>query len=153
MLSARRSAVAAADLKTKKTKASVVGFLRSVEDERRRADSRTLVRMMRTVTKAEPAMWGPSIVGFGAYRYRYDSGREGDWFLTGFSPRKAALSIYEMSGFKGHDALMSRLGRFKAGKGCLYVRSLADVDLAVLKALLSASVREVRARYRHVNKS
>jgi len=116
--------------------------------EPRRADCLTLARMMKQVTRAEPRMWGPSIVGFGTYHYRYESGREGDWFLAGFSPRKQDLTVYVMAGFERFPDLMARLGTFRTGKSCLYLKRLEDVDLTVLKALLAASVRHLKAAYR-----
>lgn len=110
------------------------------------ADCAKLVEIMGRATGAEPRMWGPSIVGFGSYHYKYDSGREGDWFLTGFSPRKQALTLYIMAGFERYDDLMRRLGRHSTGKSCLYVRRLDDVDLDVLTELVQASVDHVAAK-------
>lgn len=136
-----------ADLKTKPTAASVDAFLKRVEDEARRQDCATLVRIMKKATRDEPAMWGASIVGFGRYHYKYASGREGDWFLTGFSPRKQDLTLYIMAGFDGFEALMARLGKYKTGKSCLYVKRLADVDVAVLEKLVAASVQHMRQTY------
>ena len=129
-----------AEAKTGKTKASVKAFLDAVTDDQRRADALLLKRMMGRITGKRAAMWGDSIVGFGSYRYEYASGRSGDWPLTGFSPRKGAMSIYVMSGFGGQDALLKRLGKFKTGKACLYVKRLEDVDLAVLEQLITRSV-------------
>lgn len=136
-----------AELKTKKTGASVEQFLRSVEDEKRRRDARSLLKLMREVTGEKAVMWGPSIVGFGSYHYRYASGREGDWMLTGFSPRKQALTVYIMDGFRGHGALMKKLGKHRTGKSCLYIRRLEDVDLDVLRRLVKESVDYLRAKY------
>jgi hypothetical protein len=133
----------AAELKTKKTSASVSAFLDSVGDESVRKDCRTLVQMMKKATKAQPKMWGPSIVGFGDYRYKYETGREGDWFRAGFSPRKNALTLYVMSGFPKHAELMSKLGKHKTGKGCLYIKQLADVDMRVLEQLIERSVKSL----------
>ena len=99
--------------------------------------------MMKKATKAQPKMWGPSIVGFGDYRYKYESGREGDWFRAGFSPRKNALTLYVMSGFPKHAELMSKLGKHKTGKGCLYIKQLADVDMRVLEQLIERSVKSL----------
>jgi len=135
------------DLKTTPTERSVDAFLSSIA-EPRRTDCLALARMMKQVTRAEPRMWGPSIVGFGAYHYRYESGREGDWFLAGFSPRKQDLTVYVMAGFERFPGLMARLGTFRTGKSCLYLKRLEDVDLTVLKALLTASVRHMKAAYR-----
>ena len=139
--------MAVAELKTKPSGASVEAFLEGVGDEARREDCRTLLALMRRVTGAEPEMWGPSIVGFGSYHYRYASGREGDWFLTGFSPRKRDLTLYVMAGFEGYEDLLARLGPHKTGKSCLYVKRLADLDLEVLEALIAASVEHMREAY------
>lgn len=136
-----------AELKTKAHDASVDAFLDAVADERRRADGRTVLALMREVTGEEPKMWGPSIVGFGRYHYRYASGHEGDSCLTGFSPRKAALTLYVMPGFDRFDEILGRLGKFKAGKGCLYLKRLADVDETVLRELIAASVAHLRATW------
>jgi hypothetical protein len=133
-----------AELKTKRTKASVAAFVAAIEDEGRRRDCKRLVALMKKVTKSEPAMWGPSIVGFGTYHYEYPSGREADWFLAGFSPRKQALTLYVMAGFTGYADLMQKLGKHKAGKSCLYVKSLDDLDLDVLEELVRRSVRHMR---------
>lgn len=132
-------------LKTRKTDASVEAFLAAIDDQSKREDSRALVALMRRVTGAPPRMWGTSIVGFGSYRYRYASGRGGDWPLTGFSPRKQALTLYIMSGFAAFDGLLENLGKFKTGKACLYVQRLADVDRSVLEELVRRSVAEKRA--------
>jgi Domain of unknown function (DU1801) len=99
--------------------------------------------MMNKATKAQPKMWGPSIVGFGDYRYKYESGREGDWFRAGFSPRKNALTLYVMSGVPKHAELMSKLGKHKTGKGCLYIKQLAEVDMRVLEQLIERSVKSL----------
>ena len=135
-----------AELKTRPSRRSVTAFLAGIRDPGLRRDCATLVRMMKKVTKARPTMWGTSVVGFGKYRYRYGSGREGDWFLTGFSPRKRNLTIYLMAGAAREPALRKRLGRHKTSVGCLYVSTLADVDLRVLERLVASSVRAVRAR-------
>jgi hypothetical protein len=137
-----------AEPKTRPTDASVEDFIAGVEGEARRADCRALVAMMRRVTDAEPVMWGPSIVGFGSYHYRYASGREGDWMLTGFSPRKSDLTVYIMAGFKGADESLARLGAHRTSSGCcLYVKRLADVDLDVLEELVATSVNCMRRAY------
>ena len=132
-----------ADNKTQPTEASVREFLDGVENETRRADAKRLLELMREVTAEEPRMWGPSIVGFGEYRYRYESGREGDWFLAGFSPRKSNLVVYIMSGFPRHAELMKRLGKHRTGKSCLYINKLEDVDLNVLRELVRRSAEQV----------
>ncbi len=136
-----------AEPKTRKTSASVDEFLAAIDDETRREDCRTVAELMRAATGAEPAMWGASIVGFGKYHYKYASGREGDWFLAGFSPRKEALTLYIMPGFSDYDALMGKLGKFKTGKSCLYLKRLDDVDLPTLKRLIEESVRHMRRQY------
>ena len=115
--------------------------------EERRADCRRLSEILARATGAEPRMWGPSIVGFGEYHYRYESGREGDWFLAGFSPRKRDLTVYVVAGFDRYPELMSRLGRHKTGKSCLYLRSLADVDEAVLEELVRESAAHVARQH------
>ena len=134
-----------AELKTRPTKASVAKFLANVEDETKRQDCRTLVEIMERVTGAKPVMWGPSIVGFGSYRYRYANGREGDWMLVGFSPRKRDLTVYVMAGFKRAEKTLAKLGKHKASSGgCLYLKRLSDVDLAVLEQLIRESVEHLR---------
>jgi len=136
-----------AELKTKKTGASVREFLDGITDERKRRDAKAVAAIMKRVTGAPPKMWGPSMVGYGSYHYVYDSGRENDWFLAGFSPRKQALTLYIMSGFKGHDGLMKKLGKHKTGKSCLYINRLDDVDLEVLEQLVTRSVAAMKKRY------
>jgi hypothetical protein len=135
-----------AELKTKQTEASVSAFLDAVENDQRRADCRVVLDLMRAVTGEEPKLWGPSIVGFGSYHYKYASGREGDWFVTGFSPRKQDLTLYIMAGFDRYDELMAKLGKYKTGKSCLYLKRLSDVDLGVLRELVTASVEAMRSR-------
>ncbi len=132
------------DAKTRPTDTSVDQFLESLPDERQRQDSLSIVALMREVTGAEPRMWGPSIVGFDSYHYRYASGREGDAPLTGFSPRKQNLTIYLSYGFEQHTELLARLGKHKLGKACLYLKRLDDVDRAALRELIERSVVEVR---------
>lgn len=129
-----------AELKTKKNDASVEDFLNAVESEKKRADSFKILEIMREVTGEEPKMWGGSIVGFGTYHYKYTSGHEGDWPLAGFSPRKQNLSLYIMAGFKRYEELMSKLGKYKTGKSCLYINKLEDVNRDVLKELITESV-------------
>ena len=129
-----------AEPKTIKNKASVRDFLNTIPDEKKRRDSFAILKLMQDVTREKPAMWGTSIVGFGTYRYTYASGREGDWPLTGFSPRKPGLSIYIVTGFDNFRSLMSRLGKFKTGRGCLYIKTLEDVNLVTLRQLIKRSV-------------
>lgn len=133
-----------AELKTRPHDGDVAAFLDSVESARRRRDAREVLALMTRVTGEEPKMWGPSIVGFGDDHYRYESGREGDGFVAVLSPRKQALTLYIMSGFKRHDELMSRLGKYKTGKAFLYIETLEDVDLEVLEDLVAGSVEYVR---------
>ena len=128
-----------AENKTRRTGASVGDFLTSVKNKRRREDGFTLLEMMREITKLEPEMWGPSIIGFGSYHYKYESGREGEIFLTGFSPRKQSLSLYIMDGFDGRDDLLTKLGKHRRGASCLYVNKLADVNIDVLRELVQRS--------------
>ena len=135
------------EIKTRPTDASVEAFIDAVDHPRRREDARTLLELMQRVTGEQPVMWGPSIVGYGSYHYRYASGQEADWPITGFSPRKQNLSIYIMTGFEEADELLTRLGKHKTGKSCLYVNKLADVDLDVLEKLVRASVAEMKRRY------
>jgi len=136
-----------AEQKTKPTRKSVEKFLDSVEDEQMRKDCYAISKMMQQVTKAEPKMWGDSIVGFGSYHYKYASGHEGDSCLTGFAPRKGKISVYVMSGFEDYDELLKDLGKFKKAKACLYIKRLDDVDQATLKKLVAASVRYVKKQY------
>ncbi len=134
------------ELKTQKHDGSVEAFLNSVENERKRSDSLALLALMQEVTGEEAAMWGSSIVGFGSYHYTYASGREGDWFVTGFAPRKQNLTLYIMAGFDGYEALLARLGKHKTGKSCLYINKLTDVDMEVLRELVQQSVDHMNGR-------
>lgn len=133
-----------AEPKTKASDANVEDFLNKIEDEQKRADCFDIAKLMQQATKAKPKMWGESIVGFGAYHYIYASGREGDWMLTGFSPRKGNITLYIMAGFEQYDDLMKKLGKYKTGKSCLYIKSLADIDKAVLKELIKQSVEHMK---------
>ncbi|MCY4652876.1 MAG: DUF1801 domain-containing protein [Dehalococcoidia bacterium] len=134
-----------AENKTQKTGASVEDFINSVGIKRRREDGFTLLELMKEVTGEEPEMWGPSIIGFGDYHYRYESGREGDFFLTAFSPRKQSLSLYIMAGFEEYDSLLASLGKHRKGASCLYINKLADVDMGVLRELIEKSVEQGKA--------
>ncbi len=136
-----------AQLKTQKNEGDVSAFLDGIEDDVRREDCRVVAALMAEVVGAPATMWGASIVGFGSYHYTYASGREGDWFEAGFSPRKTSLTLYIMPGFSAYDDLMARLGKHKTGKSCLYIKKLADVDMDVLRELVTASVKEIRERY------
>lgn len=132
------------DLKTQRNDGDVRAYLEAVANPRRREDSLVMLELMSEITGEPPAMWGSGIVGFGSYRYRYASGREGDWFLTGFAPRKQALTLYIMPGFDRYAALLAKLGKYKTGKSCLYVNKLDDVNLEALKTLIAASVKTMR---------
>lgn len=134
-----------AELKTKKTKASVAGFLNKIRDEQRRKDCQTVLKLMQEATGEEPKMWGSSIVGFGTYKYRYESGREGEWPIISFSPRKTDLTLYIVPGFDKVE-LMAKLGKYKTGKSCLYIKKLDDVKLSVLKQLIGNSVDKMAAQ-------
>jgi len=129
-----------AELKTKQNDQSVTDFLQAVPEEHKRKDSFAILELMKEVTGQEPKMWGDSIIGFGTYHYKYASGREGEWFVTGFSPRKQNLTLYIMSGFDESEALLNKLGKYKTGKACLYINRLADVDMVVMKELIQKSV-------------
>jgi hypothetical protein len=133
-----------AELKTKETGASVDDFLNRIADETRRKDCFTVLQIMKAATRAEPRMWGASIVGFGTYHYKYASGREGDWPIIGFSPRKQDLTLYIGSGFSRYAELVAKLGKCKTAKSCLYIKRLADVDQNVLSELVTASVKHMK---------
>jgi len=132
-----------AELKTKPTSQSVEKFLKAIDDKQRREDCLTILKLMKQITKAKPKMWGTSIIGFGNYHYKSQSGREGDWFITGFSPRKQNLTLYLMAGFGNFGDLLKKLGKHKTGKGCLYINKLEDVDLPTLKKLIQESVKRM----------
>ena len=134
------------EAKTLPTKASVTQFLASVPDADRRADSKALLHLLQEVTGLKPVMWGPSMVGFGSYHYKYGSGREGIWPLTGFSPRKNELTIYLTPGCAPYRALLARLGKHRAGVGCLYLKRLADVDQSVLRELVGKAFEDAKAQ-------
>ncbi len=133
--------------KTQPHDGDVLEFIHSVDNKRRREDSLKMLEIMQQVSGEKPVMWGASIVGFGTYHYKYDSGREGDFFLTGFSPRKQSLSLYIMSGYRKHAELLAKLGKYKTSKACLYVNKLEDIDQEVLKELIDKSVRYMRNKY------
>jgi hypothetical protein len=132
---------------TQPTDVDPAAFIAALEHPTRRTDAKALLDMMRRVTGFEPKMWGPTIVGFGRYHYRYDSGREGDSMITGFSPRKANLVVYVMPGYDDYSAELARLGKHKTGTSCLYINKLADIDTEVLEEIVAAGVAEVRAAY------
>jgi hypothetical protein len=133
--------------KTKATGISVTEFMKSIEDPQKRADAKQVATIMRRTTGKRAKMWGSNIVGFGTYHYKYDSGREGDFMITGFSPRKQALTVYVMPGFSKFAPLMKKLGKYKTGKSCLYIRRLSDVDEKVLEKLIDGSVKLMRKKY------
>jgi len=133
-----------AELKTKKTEASVEKFLKTVKDEQTRRDCLEISKMMKQATKAEPRMWGSSIVGYGSRLLKYESGRELDWMLIGFSPRSQNITLYVLNGSKKQESLLKKLGRFTTGKGCLYIKKLKDVDTTVLKELITESARAAK---------
>jgi hypothetical protein len=136
-----------AELKTKPTDNSVRDFIAAIENEDRRRDCQAVLEIMQEATGDRPRIWGSGMVGFGSYHYKYASGREGDWFLTGFAPRKNDLTLYIMPGFDRFEALMKKLGKHKTGKSCLYIKRLSDIDPAVLKELVADSVAYMRQQY------
>ncbi|MEQ1708169.1 MAG: DUF1801 domain-containing protein [Terricaulis sp.] len=133
--------------KTTRTKASVAAFIAAVAPEQRRADAKAVDKFMREITGEKPAMWGPSIIGYGQYHYKYESGHEGDMARIGFSPRKANLVLYILPGFKEYAPLLKKLGKHKTGKSCLYINKLADVDEDVLRDLIARSWTHMKAKY------
>jgi hypothetical protein len=136
-----------AEQKTKPTTISVEGFLEKIPDEGVRDDCQIIMKLMKKTTGASPKMWGPSIVGFGQYHYKYDSGHEGFACLTGFSPRKQNITLYLMPGVTGREDLLNKLGKHKAGKGCLYIKKLDDVNISVLETLIEESVSFLKKKY------
>ncbi len=135
-----------AEPKTRKNNASVKAFVDGVDNDQRRKDMRVVMKIMRRVTGKQASMWGETMVGYGTYAYKYASGRESEWFLTGVSPRKQNLTVYIMSGFSRYRPLLKKLGKHKAGKSCLYINKLEDVDLDVLEELVAESVASLRER-------
>ena len=135
-----------AENKTKPTKLSVAAFIDTLTDPARRADAKALVKLMQSAAGETPKMWGTSIIGFGSYHYKYESGREGDMPLIGFSPRKAANVLYGLHASSDSEALLAKLGKHTTGKGCVYIKKLADVDQQVLGAMAAKSVAAMRAR-------
>ncbi len=135
------------ELKTKMNESDIVAFLNGVDNEERRKDCFILLELFEKWTNEMPKMWGASIIGFGSYHYKYDSGREGDWFLTGFSPRKQNLTIYITAGFQEYDEIMKNLGKYSTGSSCLYVKKLSDIDIEKLKTLVEKSVAYMKKRY------
>ena len=135
-----------AENKTKPTEISVAGFIEAITDETKRADAKALVKLMQSASGEKPKMWGPSIIGFGSVHYKYGSGREGDMPVIAFSPRKAASVLYGAIGFTGAEAVLAQLGKHTAGKGCLYIKKLGDVDQKVLETLVVKSLAAKRAK-------
>lgn len=135
------------ELKTKPNHQNVEEFLKKVDNPRKRNDSFEILNLMREVTQEEPIMWGDSIVGFGSYHYKYASGREGDWFQIGFSPRKQSLTIYIVPELDGFEEILNRLGKFKTGKSCLYINKLEDIDTSTLKELMEKSINHLNKVY------
>ena len=133
--------MAKAELKTKKNEASVEDFLNAIKDDAVRTDSIAIVKMMQKATGDKPKMWGSSIIGFGNVKLKYESGRELDWMKIGFSPRKANLTLYGIKNSQGDDTLLEKLGKYKEGKGCLYINKLADIDTAVLKKMIEQAAK------------
>ncbi|MFX0074300.1 MAG: DUF1801 domain-containing protein [Candidatus Hermodarchaeota archaeon] len=135
------------ELKTKPTDKNAEDFLKKVEQPTKKEDSYKILELMKEITKEEPVMWGDSIVGFGSYHYKYASGREGDWPIVGFSPRKQNLALYIMSGFDRYNEILKKLGKFKTGKSCLYINKLKDIDIHSLEELISESVKYMKEQY------
>ena len=133
--------------KTKPTKVSVDSHIAAIANEEQRNDARSLLALMRKVTRQEPRMWGPSIIGFGSYHYKYASGHEGDSAITGFAARGRELVMYIAEAFEGRDVLLYKLGEHRTGKVCVYIRRLADVDLKVLEKLIALSIADTNSRY------
>ncbi|MEO8404393.1 MAG: DUF1801 domain-containing protein [Chitinophagaceae bacterium] len=136
-----------AELKTKATEQTVESFIEKIADEKIQKDCHGLIKLMKKATGSKPKMWGSSIIGFGQYHYKYDSGHEGDMCITGFSPRKANLSLYIMGGIKGQEELLKKLGKHKASKGCVYIKKLEDVDLKVLESMVKNAVDYIKKKY------
>jgi hypothetical protein len=136
-----------ATLKTQPNQQSVQEYLRQIEDPHQQKDAKRILQLMEEISGETAKMWGDSMIGFGSYHYRYASGREGDWFLTGFSPRKKQFSLYIMAGFERYEALLQKLGKYKTGKSCLYIKNLSDVDEAILRELIRASVDYMKSQY------
>lgn len=133
--------------KTTETESSVVDFINTTDDETKRNDAFELVKIMQKATGFEPKMWGPSIIGFGSYHYKYASGHEGDAPLAGFSPRKAAISLYLYLPDESREKLLSEFGKHKSAKGCIYIKKLADIEVEILKKMISTSVNELQKQY------
>jgi hypothetical protein len=137
-----------ADLKTKENDASVQDYLNAIDDPQRKDDCLSIHEIMQRITGHEGSMWGNSMIGYGSYHYKYESGREGDWFLAGFANRKKSISIYIMSGFSQYDDLLDNLGKHKTGKFCLYINKLDDIDKEILEKMIETSVEYIQHKYR-----
>jgi hypothetical protein len=135
------------ELKTKKNSASVTGLINAIPEARKRADAKKVLAIMKKITGEKPVMWGTSIIGFGTYHYKYASGQEGDWMITGFSPRKQNLTIYIMPGYNLSQPLLKKLGKHKTGKSCLYINKLEDIDLKILEQLIDKGYKEMKKKY------
>lgn len=133
--------------KTRENDVSVSNFIKNIEDPQRKKDCQTVHQMLKKITKTSAKMWGASIVGYGKYHYKYESGREGDFMKIGFAPRKTSLTLYIMPGFGRYDELMNRLGKYKTGKSCLYIKKLEDVDIKVLEELMKSSFDYMTEKY------
>ena len=138
-----------AEIKTKQTEADVVAFINTFADtEQKRADSFELIRLMKEFTGYEPKMWGETMIGFGKYHYKSErSTQEGDWLMVGFSPRKAAISLYVYSGYPEHEYLLKDLGKYKIGKACIYIKKLSDISIPALKILVNETIKFLETRY------
>ena len=143
----KKKAPKKADLKTKPTSRSVAAFIEGVDNETRRKDAKSLLAMMKKATGEKPKMWGPSIIGFGEYHYKYESGREGDMLAVGFSPRKANMVLYVLGSLGADEPLLKKLGPYKHGKSCLYVTSLDKVDTSVLEKIVAKSYKATKAKW------
>lgn len=139
------------EIKTKQTEQSVDSFIDALPDEQVRTDSKELVKMLKSASGEEPKIWGGSMIGFGSYSYKSSSGCYGDWFVIGFAPRKGKFSIYLMSGMQDNQELLKKLGKYKTGKGCLYVNKLADIDKTVLKQIVSESVKSNKQFFKNLS--
>ena len=137
-----------AENKTKPTEVSVTAYIDAIKDEAKRADAKALVKLMQSAAGEKPKMWGPSIIGFGSYHYKYESGREGDTPVIAFSPRKPAIVLYGVTGFSGAEAMLAKLGKHTTGKGCLYIKRLSDVDPQVLETLVAKALAAKRAQHK-----
>ena len=142
-----------AEMKTKPTDASVEKFINQISDETRREDCFTVAKMMEEITGEKPKMWGPSIVGFGSYHYKYASGREGDWPIAAFSPRKQDLTLYILPGISSYSDLMKQLGKHRSAKSCLYIRQLSDIHMPTLKKIIRQSIKTMKQMTRAKQKS